>query len=94
MFEGLFQRMHLLVICGLALLVFGPRKLPELGKGLGESIRGFKSAMKTEEEKPTSMRPVLPATAPRRSNQWDLGQKSSFLWRSELLFSAQNDCRQ
>lgn len=54
MFEGLFQPMHLLVIFGLALLVFGPRKLPELGKGLGESIRGFKSAMKSEEEKPTS----------------------------------------
>jgi sec-independent protein translocase protein TatA len=46
MFEGLFQPMHLLVIFGLALLVFGPRKLPELGKGIGESIRGFKSAMK------------------------------------------------
>jgi sec-independent protein translocase protein TatA len=53
MFEGLFQPMHLLVIFGLALLVFGPKKLPELGKGLGESIRGFKSAMKAEEEKPT-----------------------------------------
>lgn len=53
MFEGLFQPMHLLVIFGLALLVFGPKKLPELGKGLGESIRGFKSAMKAEEEKAT-----------------------------------------
>lgn len=52
MFEGLFQPMHLMVIFGLALLVFGPKKLPELGKGLGESIRGFKSAMKAEEEKP------------------------------------------
>jgi len=37
--------MHLLVIAGIALLVLGPKKLPELGKGLGESIRGFKSAM-------------------------------------------------
>src|SRR5271166_3118885 len=51
MFEGLFQPMHLLVIFGIALLVFGPKKLPELGKGIGEGIRGFKSAMK-EEEKP------------------------------------------
>ena len=51
MFEGLFQPMHLLVIFGIALLVFGPKKLPELGKGIGEGIRGFKSAMKTEEEK-------------------------------------------
>ena len=53
MFEGLFQPTHLLVIFGIALLVFGPKKLPELGKGIGEGIRGFRSAMnKKEEEKP------------------------------------------
>ena len=52
MFEGLFQPVHLLVICGLALLVFGPKKLPELGKGLGEGLRGFKAAMKTEDNLP------------------------------------------
>ena len=45
MFEGLFQPMHVLLIAGIALLVFGPKKLPELGKGIGEGIRGFKSAM-------------------------------------------------
>ena len=50
MLEGLFQPMHLLVIGGLALLIFGPKKLPELGKGLGESIRGFKSAMAAKDE--------------------------------------------
>jgi sec-independent protein translocase protein TatA len=50
MFEGLFQPMHLIVIFGIALLVFGPKKLPELGKGIGEGIRGFKSAMKEEEK--------------------------------------------
>ena len=51
MFEGLFQPMHLLVILGIALLVFGPRKLPELGKGLGDGIRGFRSAIKDADEK-------------------------------------------
>ena len=50
MFEGLFQPMHLIVIFGIALLVFGPRKLPEFGKGLGESIRGFKAAMSSDEQ--------------------------------------------
>ena len=54
MLEGLFQPMHLLVIFGIALLVFGPKKLPELGKGIGEGIRGFKAAMKTDEEKPAT----------------------------------------
>jgi sec-independent protein translocase protein TatA len=55
MLEGLFQPMHLLVIFGIALLVFGPKKLPELGKGIGEGIRGFKSAMKADEEKPATI---------------------------------------
>ena len=35
MLDNLFQPMHLLVILFIALLVFGPKKLPELGKGLG-----------------------------------------------------------
>lgn len=48
--EGLFQPMHLLVIFFIALLVFGPKKLPELGKGLGEGIRSLKEGMK---DKPT-----------------------------------------
>ena len=51
MFEGLFQPTHLLAIFGIALLIFGPKKLPALGKGIGESIRGFKTAMNADEEK-------------------------------------------
>lgn len=52
MFEGLFQPMHLLVLLGIALLVFGPKKLPELGKGLGDGIRIFKSSLKENGEEP------------------------------------------
>jgi len=52
MFEGLFQPAHLLTIFAIALLVFGPKKLPELGKGIGDGIRGFKSAIKSPEESP------------------------------------------
>lgn len=44
--EGLFQPMHLLVIFFIALLVFGPKKLPELGKGIGEGFRALKEGMK------------------------------------------------
>ena len=43
--EGLFQPLHLLLIFGIALLIFGPSKLAGLGKGLGEGIRNFKSSM-------------------------------------------------
>jgi sec-independent protein translocase protein TatA len=55
MFEGLFQPMHLIIIFGIALLVFGPKKLPELGKGLGDEIRGFKAAMNPTEGKKDSV---------------------------------------
>jgi sec-independent protein translocase protein TatA len=61
MLEGLFQPTHLLVIFGIALLVLGPKKLPELGKGIGEGIRGFKSAMKAEEEKPADTKTISAA---------------------------------
>jgi sec-independent protein translocase protein TatA len=60
MFEGLFQPMHMLIVFGIALLVFGPKKLPELGKGLGESIRGFKSAMAAKEEAAPAAAPAKP----------------------------------
>ncbi len=50
MFEGLFQPMHLMVILAVGVLVFGPNKIPELGKGLGEGIRGFKDALKSASE--------------------------------------------
>ena len=45
MFEGLMRPMHLLVIVLIALLVFGPSKLSELGKGLGMGIKNFKDAV-------------------------------------------------
>ena len=46
MFEGLFHPMHLLVILVIALIIFGPKRLPELGKGLGDGIRALKEGMK------------------------------------------------
>lgn len=52
MFEGIFQPMHLIILFGIILLVFGPKKLPELGKGLGEAIRGFKKSFNEEAKNP------------------------------------------
>jgi len=57
MFEGLFQPMHLLIIFFIALLVFGPKKLPELGKGLGDGIRALKEGMKGSSGVRTGARP-------------------------------------
>jgi sec-independent protein translocase protein TatA len=44
---------ELLVILAVALLIFGPKKLGDLGKGLGEGIRNFKSSMKDGENSTT-----------------------------------------
>jgi sec-independent protein translocase protein TatA len=46
MIEDLLQPRHLLLILAVALFLFGPKKLPELGKGLAQGIRGFKDALK------------------------------------------------
>jgi sec-independent protein translocase protein TatA len=42
--------MHLLLILVIVLIIFGPGKLPEIGEGLGKSIRGFKKAMSEKDE--------------------------------------------
>ncbi|HEX4310954.1 MAG TPA: twin-arginine translocase TatA/TatE family subunit [Acidobacteriaceae bacterium] len=46
MFDNLFKPEHLIIILVIALLIFGPTKLPGLGKGLGEAFRGFKEGIK------------------------------------------------
>lgn len=45
MLEGLIQPAHLLVLVVVGLFVFGPRRLPELGKGLGDGIRALKAGL-------------------------------------------------
>jgi sec-independent protein translocase protein TatA len=52
MIEDLLQPRHLLVILVVAIILFGPKKLPELGKGLAEGIKGFKNAIKAGESEP------------------------------------------
>ncbi len=53
MFEGLFQPTHLILVLAVALLVFGPKNLPQLGRGLGEAIRGFKDSMREGDQDTT-----------------------------------------
>jgi sec-independent protein translocase protein TatA len=63
----LFQPWHLIIVAGIAILLFGGRKLPELGKGLGEGLRGFKEGMKgiTEDTKSAdSAHTVTPTPKP------------------------------
>ena len=57
--EGLLEPTHLFFILLIVLIIFGPGKLPELGRGLGKGIREFKGAIKgvTEEAKDTGNKP-------------------------------------
>jgi len=50
MFEGLFRPMHLILILFIVLIIFGPGKLPQIGEGLGKSIRSFKKALSEKDE--------------------------------------------
>ena len=50
----LFTPTHLIVVAIAAIVLFGGKKLPELGKGLGEGLRGFKDGMKGITDEPTS----------------------------------------
>jgi sec-independent protein translocase protein TatA len=54
---------ELLVILGVAVLLFGGKKIPELAKGLGEGIRNFKTALKGEPEKPAETE-IVPQVIP------------------------------
>ncbi len=58
MFGGLFQPMHLLVILIIALVIFGPGKLGNLGSSLGKAIKGFKKAMEEPETTSKEKEPV------------------------------------
>ncbi len=62
----LFAPGHLLVVLAIAILVFGPKKLPELGRGLGEAIRGFKGSLSGGDE-PAAPVPPVPAAKPDAS---------------------------
>jgi TatA/E family protein of Tat protein translocase len=50
-----FQPMELLIILGVALLLFGPSKLSELGKGLGQGIKNFKDAVSDSKHDTTAV---------------------------------------
>ncbi len=51
---NIFSGPDILVVLGIAVLLFGGKKLPELAKGLGEGIKSFKEAVKEEEHKPAA----------------------------------------
>ena len=55
---GEFSIWHWLIVALIALIIFGPKKLPELGKGLAEGIKGFKDGMKDTPPPPAAAAPT------------------------------------
>ena len=77
MFEGLFQPLHLIVIFFIALLIFGPKKLADLGKGLGQGIREFKDAIKMDAIKEEGPQPALPADSREKEQEDSIAGRSA-----------------
>jgi TatA/E family protein of Tat protein translocase len=63
MIENILSPTHLLLILAVALLVLGPKRLPEAGRGLGSAIRGFKESVAVPER-----REEQPAIRPSREH--------------------------
>jgi len=78
--EGLLQPTHLLLILLIVLILFGPGKLPDLGRGLGKGIREFKDAMKgglNTDAPPANEKKAEPAETTQTADVDKVGQTKS-----------------
>jgi sec-independent protein translocase protein TatA len=67
MIENILSPTHLILILAVALIVMGPKRLPEAGRGLGSALRGFKESLSTAErpeEQPAIETASQPGDAP------------------------------
>jgi sec-independent protein translocase protein TatA len=60
MLTDILQPTHLLIVLVVALVVLGPKRLPDAGRSLGQSIREFRSSITTAPEEPAAEQPQLP----------------------------------
>ncbi len=59
----LLQPWHIIVLAILVFVLFGAKRLPELGKGLGEGLKGFREGIKGTPDPPATA-PVQQQTTP------------------------------
>jgi sec-independent protein translocase protein TatA len=69
MFGQLLQPMHLLLIVGIALLVFGPSKLPQLGASIGKGIRELRKGLDGTPDQPAQ--PTQPTQSTQSTQSTD-----------------------
>jgi sec-independent protein translocase protein TatA len=67
MVGDILQPTHLLLILVVALVVLGPKRLPEVGRAVGKGIRDFKDAINGVHDEPTSE--IVSAEAPKPANE-------------------------
>lgn len=63
MLTGILQPSHLIVILIVALLLLGPKRLPEAGRALGQSLREFKGSVAGDEQAPPSIEETATSTS-------------------------------
>jgi sec-independent protein translocase protein TatA len=66
MIGNIFTPTHLLLVLAVALIVLGPKRLPEAGRGLGSAIRGFKESLSTDE--PSKDHPAIETSHRQHEN--------------------------
>lgn len=66
MIENIFSPTHLLLILAVALIVLGPKRLPEAGRGLGSAMRGFKDSLSMP-ERPEEQSASTPSHEPEHT---------------------------
>jgi sec-independent protein translocase protein TatA len=62
-FTDILQPTHLLIILVVALVVLGPKRLPEAGRSLGKSLRDFKDALNGAHDEPPEAPTITTAAA-------------------------------
>ena len=80
MFDNLLKPEHLIIILVIALLIFGPSKLPGLGKGLGEAFRGFKEGIKGSPDNPDAAKQQENTAAKSENASVDCGPRLDEVW--------------
>lgn len=66
---GSLSILHWLIVLVIVVLVFGTRKLPNIGKDLGNAVRGFRDGMKSEQEKSSAAPNDTTAQPPPAANE-------------------------
>jgi len=61
---GSFSLVHWLIVLAIVVLIFGTRKLPSIGKDLGDAMRGFKKGLQGEDENKSAPPPDKDASNP------------------------------